>query len=52
MVGDNVRKYPGLYREVLSQGHRVGKPYNAPSAGPEVRHGALSGGCASGGGLT
>ncbi len=24
MVGDNVRKYPGLYREVLSRGHRVG----------------------------
>lgn len=24
MVGDNVRKYPGLYREVLARGHRVG----------------------------
>lgn len=24
MVGDNVRKYPGLYEEVLRRGHRVG----------------------------
>lgn len=24
MVGDNVRKYPHLYQEVLSRGHRVG----------------------------
>ncbi len=24
MVGDNVRKYPELYREVLKRGHRVG----------------------------
>lgn len=24
MVGDNVRKYPDLYREVLKRGHRVG----------------------------
>lgn len=24
MVGDNVRKYPDLYREVLAHGHRVG----------------------------
>lgn len=24
MVGDNVRKYPELYRDVLSRGHRVG----------------------------
>lgn len=24
MVGDNVRKYPELYREVLRRGHRVG----------------------------
>ena len=24
MVGDNVRKYPDLYREVRSRGHRVG----------------------------
>lgn len=24
MVGDNVRKYPELYREVLARGHRVG----------------------------
>lgn len=24
MVGDNVRKYPHLYREVLRRGHRVG----------------------------
>ncbi|MDE6338533.1 MAG: polysaccharide deacetylase family protein [Muribaculaceae bacterium] len=24
MVGDNVRKYPDIYREVLARGHRVG----------------------------
>ncbi|MCR4919939.1 MAG: polysaccharide deacetylase family protein, partial [Prevotella sp.] len=24
MVGDNVRKYPELYRQIVEQGHRVG----------------------------
>ena len=36
MVGDNVRKYPELYRRLVDEGHRIGYPHPQPISADSV----------------